>query len=504
MTAEGAEISGPLQIPGRSAPAAAAARRRRATVVRRRELAEPGQQGLRSALIRQTLLLLCIALLAAPAVTPLAGWVRWTFPACSTLLAGWLALRGRTAPYLTWCLSLFLFTPFVRRLVDDQIGYSHANVLMLAPYLAVAWAALQAPRFFLTPGRPAQWPIALVFAAILYGFVLALAAGRLFPGTLDLLRWSMPPLLACYIIARSEDWEAVCSELRAWAILALPLVSIYGLYQFVAPPSWDGNWMLHSGMNSIGQPQPFEVRVFSTLNSPASFAYYVEALLLITLALKLRLRWFGVALGMAALAVTLVRSAWLGLAIGMLLFLLRAPLRVRASALLLALAVVAVGPLALTNARVEDVVSSRMETLYNVGGDKSLSERLKSYSDSLRELSDDPWGKGLGITNVASNYTDEIRVIDGGPIEILLSTGLIFGSIYLIGVGLVLIAAIMCPAPLRYGDVFVACATIATVQALAFSSVTTVVGEIGILFWLAAGLVLAAPKHRQAYLAASP
>jgi hypothetical protein len=157
---------------------------------------------------------------------------------------------------------------------------------MLAPYLAVAWAGLQAPRFWLTPGRPAQWPMALLFAAILYGFVLAVAAGRLFPGTLDLLRWSIPPLLACYLIVKARDWEAICVELRAWATLALPLISLYGLYQFVAPPTWDANWMLSSGMESIGQPRPFEIRVFSTLNSPASLAYYLAALILIALSLK--------------------------------------------------------------------------------------------------------------------------------------------------------------------------------------------------------------------------
>lgn len=496
MTAEGMHLPRP---PGASASAAARALPQTPPVnvgLQASGAARAREGGLRQALIRQVGLLLILAVLAAPAVTPAAGLVRWSFPAMCALVAGWLALRGRAAPYLTFCLWLFLLTPLVRRVVDGQVGYSQGNVLMLAPYLAVAWAGLQAPRYFLTSGRPAQWPMALLFVAILYGFVLALAAGRIFPATLDLLRWSIPPLLACYIIAKAKDWGAICSELRAWAILALPLVSLYGLYQFVAPPYWDAIWMLNSEMTSIGRPRPFEIRVFGTMNSPASLAYYLEALILLTLSLKLRVRWLSAALGVAALAVTLVRSAWLGLAVGLLLLLARAPLKVRSSVLVMIVASLCFAPLALTNARVEKMVSERAESLFSVGQDKSYSDRMRSYNESLKEIEDKPWGQGLGVANVASKYTQNSRVVDGGPIEILLSIGILFGSIYLAAAGLLLIAATMWPAPRAYGDVYVAAVTIATVQALAFSSVTTVVGEIGVLFWVAIGLVLASPRER--------
>lgn len=494
MTAEGAQLprlqSAPSIAPSRAARGSSGAVRPAQPVRRRAE------EGLRTALVRQSLLLIFLALVAAPAVTPLAAWVRWSFPAACMLLAGGLFLRGRPGPYVAFCLWLFLLTPFVRRVVDGQVGYSQGNVLMLAPYLAIAWAAFDLPRFFLTRGRPAQWPMALLFAAIVYGFVLALAAGRLFPATLDLLRWSLPPTLACYIIVKAKAWEAICVEVRAWAVCALPLVSAYGLYQFAAPPLWDAQWMLNSGMSSIGQPRPFEVRVFGTMNSPASLAYYLEALILLTLALKPRISWLSVGLGMAALAVTLVRSAWLGLAIGLLLFLVRAPLKVRASVLMLIVACASLAPLALTNAHVEKVISERIDTLWSVSSDKSFSERMSSYNAFVRELEEHPGGQGFGIANISSKYSQRGRVIDGGPIEILLSLGVLFGALYLGAVATVLIAAIMWPLPRAQRGVFVATVTIATVQVLALSSVTTVVGEIGTVFWLAIGLVLAAPKIR--------
>jgi hypothetical protein len=457
------------------------------------------------ALVQQAALLAVIAALAAPAATPAAGAARWAFPALSMLAAGWLALRGRTGAYLGFCLWLFLLTPFVRRVADAHAGFAQANVLMLAPYLASAWGVLELPRFLLMRGGTAQWPMTALFSAIAYGFVLALAQGRLFPAVLDLLRWSLPPILACYIMARAASkpqvWEEASLHLRVLALIALPLISLYGLYQFAFAPLWDVLWMLNADMSSIGLPHPFQIRVFGTMNSPASLAYYLGALILITLALRSPLRWISVALGLAALAVTLVRSAWLALAVGMLLLLVRAPSRVRTSVMLLMAAAVTLSPLALSNPRVEKLVAERVQTLFNLGGDKSYSERSGSYASAMRELAERPWGEGIGIANVAANYTNHQRVIDGGPIEIMLSFGVIQGSVYLGAVGVMLIMAILRPLSGRNGETISPFATIAVVQTLALSSVTTVAGEIGVLFWVSIGLILASPRPSSAYLA---
>jgi hypothetical protein len=396
---------------------------------------------------------------------------------------------------VTFCLWLFLLTPMVRRIVDSHAGFAQANVLMLAPYLAVGWAVLQQPRFLLARGRTAQWPIAILLGTIVYGFLLAVAHGRLLAGTVDLLRWAAPPLLACYIIVRADQWEAICHELRALALIALPVLSLYALHQFFSPPQWDVLWMLNSEMESIGRPLPFEIRVFGTMNSPASLAYYLEALLLITLVLKPPLRWINVPLGLGALAVTLVRSAWLGLAVGLVLLMARAPMRVRSAVVVMVGATLVLSPLALTNARVEKVVYDRIESMSDVGGDKSLTDRVYAYRTSVDELMAEPWGQGLGVANVASRYANaDHRVIDGGPVEILLSLGILFGSLYLVMVALLLVAAVMRPMAREGRDLLSAVFAIAIAQALALSSVTTVVGEIGVLFWVAIGLLLASPS----------
>jgi hypothetical protein len=452
-----------------------------------------------SALLRQALMLATLAVLAAPAATPAAGLTRLSFPAGAALIAAWLALRGRLRAYITFCFWLFLLTPFVRRMADAHAGYLQSNMLMLAPYLALAWSALEAPRFILTRGGRAQWPMAIVFATILYGFVLGLVQGTGFPAVLDLLRWATPPLLVCCIVARAGAdaavWRALCRELGALALVALPLLSAYGLYQFVKAPVWDVLWMQNTHMGSLGLPYPFQIRVFGTMNSPASLAYYLEALILITLTLRSPIRWLNVALGSTALAVTLVRSAWLGLAAGLVLLLAVAPLRVRAALMVALGATVLMSPVMLSEPHIEKYVADRFATLADVSQDKSFSDRFAGYADAWRELSAQPLGEGLGIANVAANYSDRQRVIDGGPIEIFLSLGVPAGLLYLGATAILLITAVIRPVFVIDSEITSAFIAMAIVQALAFASVTTFVGEIGVVFWISLAVMLAAPKH---------
>ena len=448
----------------------------------------------------QLLCLVVIGLLAAPAATPLAPAVRWYFPALTALIAGWLFLRGRPGPYLAFCLWLFLLTPFVRRVVDGHAGYAKANVLMLAPYLAMGWSSLQAPRFFMSARSPIQAPMFGVFLAIFYGFLLAVAHGRWLAGVIDLLRWIVPPLFACYIMVNARRWQEMTRHLKALALVGLPLISLYGVYQYVAPPLWDIRWMLDSRMGAIGYPVPFEVRVFGPLNSPASLAFYLVALSLICLSAGGRLRWVSVAAGGLALALTVFRTAWLTFGLGLALMFVFGSSRMRTSLLVLAAAAMLLTQLTeltLMNPRLEKTVVGRFETFSTIGQDKSLNERWSSYRQFVDELTDRPFGDGVGIANAAANFNTNSRVIDGEPIEIFLSLGIIGGALYMGMIAIILLAIVSRAGSAGETDLYVALGTIALSQAIGMGSASTLVGEIGVLFWLAAALALIAPSRRQ-------
>ncbi len=68
-----------------------------------------------------------------------------------------------------------------------------------------------------------------------------------------------------------------------WAGMTMAL---YGIAQFVLLPEWDAQWMrnvIELGLDSIGQPEPFAVRVFSTMNSPGSFGIMLMAAIIVAL-----------------------------------------------------------------------------------------------------------------------------------------------------------------------------------------------------------------------------
>jgi hypothetical protein len=143
---------------------------------------------------------------------------------------------------------------------------------------------------------------------------------------------------------------------------------------------------------------------------------------------------------------------------------------------------------------VEKLVADRVRTLTDLGGDKSMTERSQAYGEAVDELSQRPWGEGFGIANVAANYTDRQRVIDGGPIEIVLSLGVLAGFVYVAAVAALLIATLVRPVFGDGGGITSATRVIALAQALALSSVNTLTGEIGMIFWTSVAVIIAAPR----------
>ena len=85
---------------------------------------------------------------------------------------------------------------------------------------------------------------------------------------------------------------------------------------------------------SIGQPLPYEVRVFSTMNGPASFATFTSAGLILICMLTNRFRAMALIPGVVALLLSSYRTAWLSFAVGILFCLLFSPTRGRAGMLL--------------------------------------------------------------------------------------------------------------------------------------------------------------------------
>jgi hypothetical protein len=233
------------------------------------------------------------------------------------------------------------------------------------------------------------------------------------------------------------------------------LSGIYGVVQFFLLPPWDRQWMEGIKNSVFGHPEPFEVRVFSTLNAPAPFAAYLMTGLLVCFAMLThttdqRTRLLAVLAapaGLLALALTTSRSFWLGLLAGLIYLGWTLPGRTRlrlVAASMLTLVLVAASTAVPV---IHEVVLKRLAT-FTTGHDVSAVARIDGHVEAFSRLASEPLGEGMGSTDVdhATDGSDdrlgphdstvlEFLYALGGPGTLVYAIGLAAGLISIFGAG---------------------------------------------------------------------
>lgn len=419
-----------------------------------------------------------------------ADLARYLYPATAFLLAAYL-FSVSPPHYLGLCVWLFVLTPLMRRIADYEAGWQHVSPIMLAPFLASALTVLVAVRYLLFDQRSSRdWPFWLVLVSIAYGLLVAVLYGRLLSGLFEALRWTIPPCVALYILFYARQAEAIGAVLTRTFGFVLPFLGLYGILQFFLMPPWDAYWMANAPMRSIGRPEPFEVRVFSTLNSPLSLSTALTTGLLLLAArpsLGFALRGLP---AFVALLLSLVRTAWGGLVVGVIWLFALGPIGARLKLIFagvaLALGVVAI----LTVPQVNEMIAERVEITGSLEHDVSARARIKQYTAFPGML--DAWlfGRGLGWTGTYGHLDEFEKIIfDSALIDIMLALGIVGGAFYLWGAGVCCVRLLWNAradhsALIRGSAAAVACALSQT----PLGSIHQ--GELGFFVWLVLGLGL--------------
>lgn len=204
------------------------------------------------------------------------------------------------------------------------------------------------------------------------------------------------------------------------------VMSLYGVFQFVTAPPWDVAWMIDADMASIGRPEPFMIRVFSTMNSPGNFAMTLAGAILLLFG-KLSAR--SVATGavmILGLALSLVRSSWGAATLGIVLMMIvgnaRIKFRIVATVGLVGLAAM---PL-LTRSEFFDTIADRFSTLTTIEDDTSLQARREFTARMLDNFGQLLIGQGLGSTGISTRLaqgSDTIVSFDNGWLNLLFTYG---------------------------------------------------------------------------------
>lgn len=329
------------------------------------------------------------------------------FTPLATLIGLYIYVKSPSRAYISFCYWLWIFTPLVRRLADWQSSFQAISLIMLAPVLVNSISLLTLFRANNFPQASILQSFRLLIAICCYGALLGLLYGSTFATAFGLLNWLMPLAMGIHILVYWQDAEEVAKSIfqtMAWGSLVM---GIYGIVQYFQPQPWDVYWVNAAQMASIGQPEPQKLRLFSTMNSPGPFAVFLSAgLLMLLSSVAKKIRWLAAAPALTAFMLTLVRSAWGGFAIGLVVMISFAKGRTKvryltavAVLVILAIPLLTVGPIA-------ESVQRRMDTISNLEEDNSFQTRMEIYNIS-GEVSGLIVGHGIGSTGLSTKLSTD-------------------------------------------------------------------------------------------------
>ena len=351
----------------------------------------------------------------------------------SVSVAAWLYISN-PALYFGFVWWLWFVSPFVRRIIDYHLGVftpPAAAFSLLAPYAATLVILLDVPRFGRMLTHRMGVPLLICFLGVTYGYLVGLTNVDAFRATTVLLDWICPLLMALFVLVRWREYPRLRSVFRTTFIWGVIVLGSYGLYQFFVAPPWDTLWMEGSRMISLGKPEPFEIRVFSMLNSPGPFAMVLMSGLILLFDSKGLMGKLAAIPGYAAFLVSLVRGAWGGWVVALAYSLARLQNASRGRVVIMLVIVAAITVPLVLSGEVGEVTGERMESFSQLEEDGSMQARQYMYGIMLNELLTSPMGEGLGA-----------RTFDSDFVTILYQLGWLGGLFYLVGLAMMLYAVI--------------------------------------------------------------
>ncbi len=289
---------------------------------------------------------------------------------------------------------IWMLTPALRRIIALEGGTPTSDPLSLLPFLAtLALAVIELRRSHMAPR--AQLTMQLAAIGFLIGAPMGLKADpNAFAFTLLAYLSGVSAIAIGWVDARESGRPSLFRVLA----IAGPVLAVYGIAQYFLPlTSWDTNWINTVQLASIGSPEKGHIRIFSLLNSPGTFGLVLAAAIILCFGLRRQLltTFASNLLMMVALALTFVRSAWLSLAVGTIVF--AAAQRGKSARRLvgfIAIFLVLVFGVGGSNPATR-AFTERITTLGQLGKDESAQARLNVAQEIPAAVSQ-PIGKGLG------------------------------------------------------------------------------------------------------------
>ncbi|MBD2665773.1 hypothetical protein B6N60_02279 [Richelia sinica FACHB-800] len=424
--------------------------------------------------------------------------LRTVFPGAAFVVAIFLYLRHPIF-YLGFTWWVWFLTPLLTRLVDYRVGWDPTRQMLITPYLVVFITIFTFFKHLPRTLKQGGLPFLLAFVGVFYGFLVGLIYNQPVPVFRGFLDWVSPIIFAFHLFVNWRDYPSYRRNLQQVFLWCVIITGAYGIYQFVVAPEWDKFWLIKSEMtSSSGSPEPFGMRVWSTMHSVGPFGTVMQTGLLLLFSSTGPLIFPASAVGYLSFLLAQARTNWGGWLLGVILIMgsVKTKIQIRLVTILLVMALCVV-PL-VTIEPISKVVTTRLESFTNLEKDSSFRDRSGSYDRNLGLALTNGFGNGLGNIWKVNEKTGQIEVvvIDSGVLDMFFTLGW-FGAIPYLG-GLILIVVTVSKYTEAKFDSFISAA-----RAIGISSCLQLIISSGMLsisgmiMWGFFAMAMAAHKYYQ-------
>ena len=156
--------------------------------------------------------------------------------------------------YLPTVLALWCLAPGLRRLIDWQVGRTPLSIISILPLLSLL------PLLVYLVRSRAMGRIGLPFKVLgffwLFGFgyslIVAFAAGSRLGAIYDFAQFCLPMLIGAWVIVRPATRAQTFATLTLTLLWLGAFASVYAVFQYVAPPPWDVEYVNNANQISLG------------------------------------------------------------------------------------------------------------------------------------------------------------------------------------------------------------------------------------------------------------
>ncbi len=399
--------------------------------------------------------------------------------------------------YMGFAWWLWFLSPFVARVIDYRSSsFDPLRMVLLSQFLVTLVTLHTLLKRLPKVSAQDGLPFVLAFVGVVYGLLVGLINTSPITAFRALLDWLTPIPFGFYLFINWPDYPEYRQNIQRVFLWGVLVTGAYGVVQYLLAPEWDRFWLISTKISSFGDPEPFKIRVWSTMASPGPFAVMMMAGLLLLFTSKEALRLPAAGAGYLAFLLTMVRTLWGAWFLGILIFMgsLKAHLQMRLIVTILIMAVCVV-PL-ITIEPFATTITPRLQTLSNLDKDNSANVRKGIYERGLNSALTNALGNGIGNTYVAKDGKLEPVIIDSGILDLLFTLGW-FGAVFYLGGVLLLLYNLFQYSEYRFDPFMAAARAISISCFMMLPGGNAMVSFTGIVLWGFLGIAIAGHKYHQ-------